>query len=240
MPTKTIQERGTTYCGQWDSVQTGDYTVYNDLWGISAAKSGSQCFGVDGLSGSTLKWHTTWSWSSLPSGQSSVKSYANAVVSLTPTPLSRIKSIPSTWNYTQTGNDVVADISYDMFTSSSAEGAHEFEVMIWLAALSGAGPISSTYAASGAAAPIARAINLAGKSWNLYKGPNQSTTVFSFVATEQVLDFSGDLLDFFVFLEGEGLGSTQFVTSIGAGTEPFSGSNAELKVTGYSTTIQYA
>ena len=174
IPTKTIQERGTTtYCGQWDSVQTGDYTVYNDLWGMSAAKSGSQCFGVDGLSGSTLKWHTTytlsllpilillrvlksliatnichytfsstslvsdysnsWSWSSLPSGQDSVKSYANAVVSLTPTPLSRIKSIPSTWKYTQTGSNVVADISYDMFTSSSAGGAHEFEVMIWYA-----------------------------------------------------------------------------------------------------------
>ena len=65
MPTKTIQERGTTYCGQWDSVQTGDYTVYNDLWGISAAKSGSQCFGVDGLSGSTLKWHTTYALSLL-------------------------------------------------------------------------------------------------------------------------------------------------------------------------------
>ena len=61
IPTKTIQERGTTtHCGQWDSVQTGAYTVYNDLWGISAAKSGNQCFVVDGLSGSTLKWHTTY------------------------------------------------------------------------------------------------------------------------------------------------------------------------------------
>ena len=108
-------------------------------------------------------------------------------------------------------------------TSSPTDQEHPLTLLYnsRLAALSGAGPISSTYAASGAATPIARAINLAGKSWNLYKGPNGSTTVFSFVATEQVLDFSGDLLDFFVFLEGEGLGSTQFVTSIGAGTEPF-------------------
>ena len=61
IPTKTIEERGTaTHCGQWDSVQTGAYTVYNDLWGMSAAKSGSQCFGIDGLSGSTLKWHATY------------------------------------------------------------------------------------------------------------------------------------------------------------------------------------
>ena len=66
IPTKTMQERGTTtHCGQWDSVQTGAYTVYNDLWGISAAKSGNQCFGVDGLSGSTLEWHTTYALSLL-------------------------------------------------------------------------------------------------------------------------------------------------------------------------------
>ena len=58
-PSKSVQERAATHCGQWDSVQTGMYTVYNNLWGESAASSGSQCFGVDGLSGSTLKWHTT-------------------------------------------------------------------------------------------------------------------------------------------------------------------------------------
>lgn len=75
----------------------------------------------------------SWSWTNFPSKPNSVKSYANAVVSLTPTPLSRIESIPSTWTYTQTGSNVVADISYDMFTSSSAGGAHEFEVMIWYA-----------------------------------------------------------------------------------------------------------
>ena len=50
------------FCGQWDTSVQGDYTVYNNLWGSSAATSGSQCTGVDGLSGSTLKWHTSWSW----------------------------------------------------------------------------------------------------------------------------------------------------------------------------------
>ena len=46
-------------CAQWGSVVTGTYTVYNNLWGESAATSGSECFGVDGLSGTTVKWHTT-------------------------------------------------------------------------------------------------------------------------------------------------------------------------------------
>ena len=46
-------------CGQYDTVQTGSYTLYNNLWGESAASSGSECVGVDGLSGNTLSWHTT-------------------------------------------------------------------------------------------------------------------------------------------------------------------------------------
>jgi xyloglucan-specific endo-beta-1,4-glucanase len=46
-------------CGQWDSVETGSYTVYNNLWGESSATSGSQCFGVDGLSRNKISWHTT-------------------------------------------------------------------------------------------------------------------------------------------------------------------------------------
>lgn len=40
--------------------------------------------------------------------------------------------------------DIVADVAYDMFSSSSADGSNEYETMIWLAALGGAGPICST------------------------------------------------------------------------------------------------
>jgi xyloglucan-specific endo-beta-1,4-glucanase len=43
-----------------------------------------------------------------------------------------------------TGSDIVADVSYDIFTSSTSGGASEYEIMVWLAALGGAGPISST------------------------------------------------------------------------------------------------
>lgn len=50
------------FCGQWDNQVQGPYTIYNNLWGRDQATSGSQCTGVDGLSGSTLKWHTKWSW----------------------------------------------------------------------------------------------------------------------------------------------------------------------------------
>lgn len=52
--------------------------------------------------------------------------------------------MPSTWSWTYTGDDIVADVAYDLFTSSTADGDEEFEIMVWLGALGGAGPISST------------------------------------------------------------------------------------------------
>jgi xyloglucan-specific endo-beta-1,4-glucanase len=57
VPTNTIKRADS--CGDWDSVETGSYTVYNNLWGASSATSGSQCFGVDGLDGNTVSWHTS-------------------------------------------------------------------------------------------------------------------------------------------------------------------------------------
>jgi len=56
-PTQVVKRA--TECGQYDTVETGSYTVYNNLWGESAATSGSQCFAVNGLSGTTVKWDTT-------------------------------------------------------------------------------------------------------------------------------------------------------------------------------------
>lgn len=83
-----------------------------------------------------------WSWAG---AANSVKSYPNVVVTAAAKQISAIKSITSSWKWTYTGTDVVADVAYDLFTSSTASGDEEFEVMIWLAAIGGAGPISSTY-----------------------------------------------------------------------------------------------
>ena len=116
-----------------------------------------------------------------------------------------------------TGSDIVADVSYDMFTSSSASGSNEYEIMIWLAALGGAGPISST------GSPVAT-VTIDGVSFKLYSGANGSTTVYSFVAASEATSFSGDILNFFKYLESnEGFSSSQYLLSIGAGTEPFTG-----------------
>ena len=82
-------------CGQWDSIQTGTYILYQDLWN-KAAGTGSQCSQLNSLSGSSLAWSSTWSWSG---GSNQVKSYANAVVNLKSQPLSQYKTIPTTWNW---------------------------------------------------------------------------------------------------------------------------------------------
>lgn len=57
-PTATIEKRATTICGQWDSVATSSYTVYQDLWGMSSG-TGSQCTTVTGISSSKLVWSTS-------------------------------------------------------------------------------------------------------------------------------------------------------------------------------------
>ncbi|KAI0448996.1 family 12 glycosyl hydrolase [Xylaria acuta] len=226
-PTPTVDKRATTFCGQWDSVQTGSYIVYNNLWGQSAG-SGSQCTTVTGLTGNSVAWSTSWSWSG---GNYNVKSYANAVVQTSAKKISAISTMPTTWKYSYTGSGMVANVAYDLFTSSSASGSSEYEVMVWLAALGGAGPISSS------GSPVATP-NIAGVSWKLYDGYNGNMHVFSFVASSQVTSFSGDLKAFLNYLtSNQGMSTSQYVTSIGAGTEPFVGSNAVLTTTAYSISV---
>jgi len=53
-------EKRADKCGQWDSIAASPYTLYNDLWGESGATSGSGCFGLDSISGNTIKWHSTY------------------------------------------------------------------------------------------------------------------------------------------------------------------------------------
>jgi xyloglucan-specific endo-beta-1,4-glucanase len=63
-------------------------------------------------------------------------------------------------------------------------------------------------------------------------------TVFSFVAASDQNSFNGDLNDFIQYLvESHGYSGSQCLYSIGAGTEPFTGTNAEFITTGYSVSV---
>lgn len=95
-PTPVEKRAATSICGQWDTVETGTYTVYQDLWNEDAG-TGSQCTTVDSLTDSTLAWSTSWSWTG---GTSDVKSYANVVTKTDASvQLSGISSIPSVWDW---------------------------------------------------------------------------------------------------------------------------------------------
>lgn len=250
-PTANIQERA-DHCAKNGVVAVnGPYTTYNNLWGEDKATSGSQCTGVDKLSGNTLKWHTTWTWAggyvslfitlsistascrtqlTFCDRSNSVKSYANAVTKVSHKALSSIKSLATTWTWSYSGSSIKANVSYDIFTSSTATGTSDYEIMIWLAALGGAFPIS----ASGD--PIAT-VTLAGSSWKLYKGKNGSRPVFTFVATKKIKSFKGDLMDFLNYLTSkQGVSKSQILQTVGAGTEPFTGTNGKLTTSAYTLT----
>ncbi|KZV69607.1 glycoside hydrolase family 12 protein [Peniophora sp. CONT] len=231
-PAGGIASRATSYCGQWDQVTVGTYTLFLDQWGLSGATSGSDCATIDSQSGSTVEWTQTWSWT----GGTGIKSFTNLQQnSGANKQLSAISSIDTTWDWSISSTNIVADVAYDMFTSATSGGSAAYEIMVWMANYN-AGPISSSYDSSGQPVPIAT-VTIAGHTWNLYSGSNGANQVFSFLPTSGVItSFSGDLYDFFTYLiDNQGLSSSQFLTTMQAGSEATSGT-ATIKST-YSVTI---
>lgn len=121
-------------------------------------------------------------------------------------------------------------MAFDTFLSSSCSSTtDEYEIMIWLAALGGAGPISSTGSA------IAT-VTLSGYTWSLYYGLNGSVKVYSFVASSEITSFDANLMTFFDYLVTyEGVSSSSCLIDIQAGTEPFTGTSATLSSDYYVT-----
>ena len=92
-PTKRLDT--SEHCGQWDTVTAGDYELFLDQWGISGA-TGSQCSSITSLSGETIAWSTTWSWS----GGSGVKTFSNIQLNTgVGKQLSAISSIPVCFSF---------------------------------------------------------------------------------------------------------------------------------------------
>lgn len=122
-------------------------------------------------------------------------------------------------------------MSYDLWLAPTSGGTNAYEIMVWMAAYGGAGPISSTGSAVATA-------TIGDHSFELYSGPNGDTTVYSFVPTETITSFSGDMMDFFNYLvDNEGVSDSYYITSLQAGTEPFTGSDAVFTTTAYSLTV---
>lgn len=130
------------------------------------------------------------------------------------------------------GSDLVCDVSYDLWLAPTSGGTNSYEIMVWLAAIGGAGPISAT--GSAVASP-----KIAGVTWSLFAGTNGDTTVYSFVAGSQVGDFSGDLNEFFTYLvSDQGVDDSLWITQLQAGTEPFTGTDAVFSTTAFTLSVE--
>ncbi|KAG7095202.1 hypothetical protein E1B28_005978 [Marasmius oreades] len=224
------------HCGQWDTVVAGQYTLYLDQWGMGNAQSGQSCANLISLSGTTISWKNTWNWV----GGNGVKSYTNVNLNNgLNKQLSAIKSIPASWKWSQsTSGTIVANVAFDLFTSSSSGGSNQNEIMIWLANYN-AGPISYNYNADGTPKAVATNISLAGQTWNLYIGSNGAQTVYSFLPASsgtRITSFSGDLNLFLKYSSSQGLSASQYITTVQSGTEATSGS-AVLTSSAYSVVI---
>uniref|UniRef100_A0A0W0FK83 Glycoside hydrolase family 12 protein n=1 Tax=Moniliophthora roreri TaxID=221103 RepID=A0A0W0FK83_MONRR len=153
--------------------------------------------------------------------------------------LSGINSILATWEWSQatTGN-IVANIAFDVFTSSTQGGSNENEIMVWVANY-GARPISYEYGADGQPVPVASSVDVAGHTWNLYHGTNGAQEVYSFLTSDgaAIQSFSGDLNEFIKYLTAnQGLSANQYLTTVQSGTEVTSGS-AVFTSTAYSVSV---
>ncbi|KAG7086401.1 hypothetical protein E1B28_002356 [Marasmius oreades] len=229
-----LVKRGSVLTAQFatESEANGRFILENNLWGQSAATSGSQSSQVTATNGNSITWHTTYNW---VGGPSQVKSYANLDIRQgLGKRISDIQSIPTAWSWSYSGasSSLVADVSYDLWLSTvansgGASSSSTFEIMVWLSARGGAGPAGSQIGTA----------NVNGVTWRLFKGQVSTWTVFSFVAPNEITNFNSDLKGFLNFLTAnQGVSSSQFLVQAQAGTEPFVGS-ATLNTNSYSISI---
>jgi xyloglucan-specific endo-beta-1,4-glucanase len=102
--------------------------------------------------------------------------------------------------------------------------------------------LSSQYGADGKPVPLTKGIQLAGTTWDLYKGPNGQMTVFSFLPSDgkNIVSFKGDINVFLKYLtQSQGVSASQYLKSVGAGTEPTLGENAVFTTSKYTVDVKY-
>ncbi|KZP14587.1 glycoside hydrolase family 12 protein [Athelia psychrophila] len=245
----SIQRRA-SYCGQYQTAAVGtDYTLNTNLWGLTSTTKGSQCSTLLSSNGTDVAWSTTWQWST----GGGVKSFSNINLEVgIDVQLSAITSIPTTWDWSiSSSSGIIADVAYDFFTSSTAGGRNEYEIMIWLVNYN-AGPLSYNYGSSGAPTPVVSNISLSGYTWDLYYGTNGANYVYSFLPVSGAYTaFSGDLKAFFTasaplyilthhrisqppfqqyLTNYQTLAASQYLVTAQGGTEPTS-SNSSITLT---------
>ncbi|KAF9009570.1 concanavalin A-like lectin/glucanase domain-containing protein [Cyathus striatus] len=187
---------------------------------------------IESADAGSVAWQTGYNWTG---GQYSVKSYANLdLKSGIPNQLSDISSIPSAWDwqYPSASSDLVADVSYDLWLSTDrnsqgATASTSYEIMVWLSTRGHATPAGKVIATA----------SVNSMDWTLYQGAVKTWTVFSFVASTEIMNFNADLKPFLNYLtSNQSVPSSHYLVQAQAGTEPFIGS-ATFLTNAYSLAV---
>lgn len=207
--------------GNWSN---GGYTVYNNVWGAGA---GSQNIWANSYS----NWGI---WANHPN-TGGIKSYPNSSKYVGRT-LSSLASCSTSFNSTTPAGGSWSS-TYDIWDS-----AKNYETMLWMNYTGNVKPISSTYDANGNAVPVYTNVSVGGHTWNVYKGPNGSITVFSFLRTSKTNSGTIDVLAIQRWIQARGwfgnitLGDVQYGYEITScwGTN---GSGANFTCNSYSVSF---
>ncbi|GAB3800083.1 GH12 family glycosyl hydrolase domain-containing protein [Micromonospora zhanjiangensis] len=219
----------TQICEQYGStVVGGRYVVMNNRWGTSA----QQC-----INATDSGFRITTQQGSAPTNGAPVSypaifvgcHYTNCSPGTNlPIRLGSISSATSSINYTYVSG-AIYDAAYDIWLDPSPkkDGVNQMEIMIWLNRQGSIQPIGS---------PVGN-VNLAGRSWEVWRGSNGSNNVISYVASSPIPSLNFSVLDFLNDTRNRGAVTNDwYLTSIQAGFEPWQGGTG-LAVSGFSATV---
>lgn len=117
----------------------------------------------------------------------------------------------------------MANVAYDMMTALYSNG-RKYEIMVWLAQIGHAGPISTS-------GEEPETVFIHNVQFYLYHGRPPGLNTYSFVPVEKtwIRNFKGDLAEFLFHLVWAGkLPTDALLETIGAGSEPFVGTDAKF------------
>ncbi|MDG4837008.1 cellulose binding domain-containing protein [Micromonospora sp. WMMD967] len=219
----------TLICEQYGSTTIqGRYVVQNNRWGTTA----EQCINVtnNGFEIRTLNGSSPTNGA--PTAYPSVFfgcHYTNCSPGTNlPMQVSQISSATSSISYRYVSG-ATYNASYDIWLDPSPkrDGVNQMEIMIWLNRQGSIQPIGS----------VVGTTNLAGRTWEVWRGSNGSNNVISYVAQSAISSLNFSVLDFINDTRNRGaITNSWYLTSIQAGFEPWQG-GVGLAVTSFSANV---
>ncbi|MGQ5263975.1 GH12 family glycosyl hydrolase domain-containing protein [Micromonospora sp. ZYX-F-536] len=219
----------TQICEQYGStVIQGRYVVQNNRWGTTA----QQCINVTDTGFEITTQNGSNPTNGAPTAYPSAFfgcHYTNCSPGTNlPIQVSQISSATSSINYRYVSG-AIYNASYDIWLDPSPkrDGVNQMEIMIWLNRQGSIQPIGS----------VVGTTNLAGRTWEVWRGSNGSNNVISYVAPSPITSLNLSVLDFINDVRNRGaITNSWYLTSIQAGFEPWQG-GAGLAVTSFSAAV---